>query len=313
MIQSFYCAICRFRREDFTVLCPVTLGRQTRFDLIECSVCKTRQLYPLPSIEQLEMFYSAGYYGGDWYKQRGLGKAFAGKYLAHKKNGNYLEVGCSLGYFLDGVRTACGWTVSGVEFGSEAVRHARNKLDLDVRQGELSEIGYPSEEFDFIRICNVLEHVTDPLAMLEECRRIIKPEGFLHLSIPNGVTDSRYLLNFFVSEKRPPLSKDGHLFFFPKNTLLQILEMTGFRAVEAGTISIRRGLRSLGFYPPKKSWKKPYFSTEKDKPSAGEIRLSPEKKRPDIYYRWRQKMFDLKMLRGLNEYGLEFKLLLKPA
>lgn len=313
MTQDFYCSICRSEQKDFTVLCPVTLGWQTKFDLIECSECRSRQIFPLPNIEQLERFYGAGYYGGDWYKQRGLGKVFAKKYLAHKNTGNYLEVGCSLGYFLDGIRTACDWQIGGVEFGADAVEHARNELNLDVRQGELSAIKYPTENFDFIRICNVLEHVTDPLAMMEECRRIIKTDGFLHLSIPNGLTDSRYLLNFFESENLPPLSKDGHLFFFPKETLLEIFEKTGFKIVESGTISIRRGLRSLGRYPAKPNWKNPYFSENREQQSDGEIRLSPEKKRPDFYYKFRQTMLDLKMLRGLRDYGLEFKILLKPA
>lgn len=313
MAQTFYCAVCRAEQKNFKNLCPVTLGWQTKFDLIECPACDTRQLFPLPNVEQLERFYGTGYYGGDWYKQRGLGKVFAEKYLTKKKKGNYLEVGCSLGYFLDGIRTGCDWHLKGVEFGAEAVEHARNELDLDVRQGELSEINYPSESFDFIRICNVLEHVTNPLEMLDESRRIIKADGFLHLSIPNGLTDSRYLMNFFESENSPPLSKDGHLFFFPKKSLLQIFNRTGFEIAESGTISIRRGLRSLGFYPIKSSWKNPYFTEAKENMPDGEIRLSPEKKRPDLYYRFRQKLFDLKMLPGLREYGLEFKLLLKPV
>lgn len=312
MARIFYCAICRDTRKDFSIICPVTLGWQTAFDLIECARCKTRQFFPLPGVEQLEKFYGSGYYGGDWYKQRGLGKVFAKKYLAKKEAGKYLEVGCSLGYFLDGIRQSCDWQISGVEFSEDAVEHARTELSLDVRQGELSQVNYQPETFDFIRICNVLEHVTDPLEMLEECRRIIKPDGFLHLSVPNGLTDSRYLLNFYKSENQPPLSKDGHLFFFPKETLLFILKKTGFEIVESGTISVRRGLRSLGLYPIKPNWKNPYFSEQKEKMTEGGIRLSPEKKRRDIYYSYRQMMMDLKMLRGLSDYGLEYKLLLKP-
>ena len=310
--QNFFCAVCRSERERFAVICPVTLGFGTLFNLIECAECLTRQVFPMPTDEQLNNFYDTGYYGGDWYKQRGWGKTFAQWHLPRRKNGKYLEVGCSLGYFLDGIRSACDWQVCGIEFGAESVAHARDVLNLDVRQGELSDVKFADQEFDFVRICNVLEHVRDPLLMLEEARRILKPDGFLHLSIPNGLTDSQALVNFFEIENEPPLSKDGHLFFFPKKTLLHILEKTGFEIAGSGTISVRRGLKTLGKYPNKKSWKNPYFSKHKETEPASEIRLSPEKKRPAIYYHFRRLALTARMFPGLREYGLEFKLLLKP-
>ncbi|MGI8555123.1 MAG: class I SAM-dependent methyltransferase [Pyrinomonadaceae bacterium] len=310
--QHFFCAVCRCEPADFKVICPATLGRQTRFDLVECADCLTRQLFPLPTNAELENFYNTGYYGGDWYKQRGWGKTFAQWHLPQKENAKYLEVGCGLGYFLDGIRAASRWQVCGIEFGKESVEHARQKLNLDVRQGELSEVNFAAREFDFIRICNVLEHVKDPLLMLEECRRIIKPDGYLHLSIPNGLTDSQSLVNFYESEKTPPLSKDGHLFFFPKETLLRMLEKTDFEVAGSGTISIRRGLRTLGKYPQKSNWKNPFYAANKDGEPPGEIRLSREKKRPAIYYHFRRLAMTARMFSGLRDYGLEFKLMLKP-
>ena len=310
---GFFCAVCRRKPSRSEIICPVTLGFGTSFDLIECADCLTRRLFPLPTDEELNNFYNTGYYGGDWYKQRGWGKTFAKWHLPRRKNGKYLEVGCSLGYFLDGIRSACDWQVCGIEFGAESVEHARDVLNLDVRQGELSDVKFADQEFDFVRICNVLEHVKDPLLMLEEARRILKPDGFLHLSIPNGLTDSQALVNFYKSENEPPLSKDGHLFFFPKRTLLEILEKTGFEIVGSGTISIRRGLKTLGKYPNKNNWKNPYYSKNKETAPAGEIRLSREKKRPDIYYHFRRLALTARMFPGLREYGLEFKLMLKPS
>ncbi len=311
--QSFFCAVCRCEPKGFEILCPATLGGQTEFDLIECSDCLTRQLFPLPTDENLANFYNTGYYGSDWYKQRGWGRTFAQWHLPKKENGKYLEVGCSLGYFLDGIRSASDWQLYGVEFGEESVKHARNVLNLDVQQGELSDVNFPDNQFDFVRICNVLEHVKDPLLMFEESKRILKPDGKLHLSIPNGLTDSQAMINFYEDEKQPPLSKDGHLFFFPKKTLLQIIKQSGFEIEDTGTISVRRGLRVLGKYPQRKNWKNPYYSANKDNAPAGKIVLSPEKKRPEIYYHFRRMLMSLKMFKGLREYGLEFKLMLKPS
>lgn len=313
MNKVFYCSICLKEQEKSTVLCPVTLGWQTEYELIECGICASRQVFPLPTNEELNRFYNSGYYGFDWYKQRGWGKTFAQWHLRRKKRGKYLEVGCGLGYFIDGIRSASDWEVCGIEFGKESVEHAREELNLDVRQGEIADVSFADEEFDFVRICNVLEHVKDPLLMLEESRRVLKPDGFLHLSIPNGLTDSQSLINFYESEKTPPLSKDGHLFFFPKRTLLQMLEKTGFEICGAGTISVRRGLKTLGKYPNKENWKESYFTKYKEAMRDGGIRLSEEKKRPDIYYHFRRLAMTARMFPGLREYGLEFKLMLKPS
>lgn len=312
MNHEFYCSICQQERKDFSEICPVTLGWQTEYILIECGTCASRQVFPLPTDEELNRFYNTGYYGFDWYKQRGWGRTFAKWHLPKRKNGKYLEVGCGLGYFIDGIRSVSDWQVCGIEFGKESVEHARKELNLDVRQGEIADVNFADEEFDFVRICNVLEHVKDPLLMLEEARRILKPDGFLHRSIPNGLTDSQALLNFYESEKTPPLSKDGHIFFFPKKTLLNILEKTGFEIYGSGTISVRRGLKTLGKYPNKENWKEPYFTKYKEETAGGGIKLSKEKKRPDAYYHFRRLAMTARMFPGLREYGLEFKLMLKP-
>ena len=73
---GFFCAVCRRKPSRSEIICPVTLGFGTSFDLVECSDCLTRRLFPLPTDEELNNFYNTGYYGGDWYKQRGWGKTF---------------------------------------------------------------------------------------------------------------------------------------------------------------------------------------------------------------------------------------------
>lgn len=313
MNEKFSCPICRKTSKPES-LCPVTLGYGTKFELIECPSCRTRMLDPMPSEKQLEMFYAPHYYGSDWYKQAGLGRAFTKAYLKRLKPGKFLDVGCGLGYYIDGVRKSSKWDVCGVEFSREAVEYARRELYLDVRQGELTEVNFPEKHFDFIRVCNVLEHVTDPRALLQECRKIIKPDGLFHLSVPSGIADSGGLIKFYKMFDKPPLSKDGHLFFFPKKALLRMFDESGFRIVNSGTISIRRGMTNLGLFPRKPNWKNPYFWREPEGSNENkEINLPPEKKRPDLYYSYRYLRMYARMLPGMHEFGLEFKILLKPV
>ncbi|HEX8853720.1 MAG TPA: class I SAM-dependent methyltransferase [Pyrinomonadaceae bacterium] len=306
------CPICRSELEP-EVLCRATLGYGSEFNLVECANCAVRYLHPSPTPAQLENFYSAQYYGTDWYKQQGWGKAYAESVLRPRPPGRFLDIGCGLGFFIDSIRRHTDWQVYGVEFGQAAVEFAREKLGLDVRQGALVDAGFAADYFDYIQIRNVLEHVTDPLALLAECRRILKPGGTLQLFVPNGAVDSLDLINYGRSEHRAGLSKSGHLFFFPRRTLELMCVEVGFKIVRSRTYGLRRGLASLGLWPRLKDWKRHYVSRDAAPPRAdAEITLPPAKHRPDIYYTYRFHRMNLRMLPGMCEFGLDFELHLTP-
>jgi SAM-dependent methyltransferase len=305
------CPICRTGTEP-AALCKATLGDDTSYDLVECRVCEVRYLSPVPSAEQLAQFYRPEYYGSDWYKQQGWGMAFAKTVLGRLPPGRFLDVGCGLGFFIDSVRRHTNWQVYGVEFAPEAVAYAREELGLDVRQGDLADAGYEEEFFDYVQIRNVLEHVTSPMALLAECRRILKPGGVLHLFVPNGSVDSLDLINYYRTEGRAGFSKSGHLFFFSKETLARMFDEIGFRVERERTYGIRRGLASLGYWPRLKDWKR-HYAPKDSAPIAGGGRISlPRKKeRPDLYYLYRLHRMNLRMLPGLRRFGLDFEIILR--
>jgi SAM-dependent methyltransferase len=306
------CPICQSKVEPVG-LGKATLGGNSQFDVVECQSCATRYLSPLPTGEQLEGLYWPYSYGSDWYKQLGLGTAFAKLVLGKQKPGKFLDVGCGLGFFIDGIRKHSKWEVYGVEITAGATEFARDRLGLDVRQGQLVEIRYPDSFFDYIRLCNVLEHVTDPMTLLRECRRILKPEGVVLLRVPNGLVDTLDLLNFYRSNGNPPFSKSGHVFFFPKQTLLHMFEEVGLNIARSRTYGIRRGLARLGFWPRFKDWRRHYVSEpHRETDHSTPIALVPGKHRPDLYYTYRMIQMTLRMLPGMREFGLDYELLLRP-
>jgi SAM-dependent methyltransferase len=307
------CPICT-SEEGRTKLCLVHLGSDREYGLLECGVCGARFVDPMPTQHELGAFYHSQYYGKDWYKQLGSGMAFAKKYLTRRPPGRFLDIGCGMGYFIEGVARNSSWEVFGTEFGEKAAEYARNVLHHDVRHGDLVNAAFPDNSFDYIQIRNVLEHVTDPVELLAECRRVIKPDGTLHLFVPNGSADSADLINFYRSEGEAAFSKSGHLFFFPRRTLDLLIDKAGFSLARGRTFGIRRGLKSLGRYPRFKDWKKHYRRPAKstDTETNGDIVLPPGKQRPDIYYKFRLLKMNAGMWPGLTNTGLDFELILKP-
>ena len=307
------CPICNDTNKK-RFLCKVNLIYRTEFDLVECTSCGVIYFSPMPTPQQLETFYSAEYYNFDKYREEGKGMAFAKRLNRWKPTGKFIDVGCATGFFINGIKNHSQWEVFGTDFGESAVRYAREKLHLDVRHGDLVDAGFPEAYFDYVHLNNVLEHVLNPVPLLQECRRIIKPDGIFFFSVPNGFNDSLDLINFNKIEKKPARSKNGHIFFFPAKTLLMLFSKIGFEIVQKKTSSLKRGFRSIGYLPRKSDWKTDYFPHEApETPSSGEVIIPDQvRKHSDFYYYYRFIQGNLQQIPGLYKSGLDFLFILKP-
>jgi SAM-dependent methyltransferase len=305
------CPICGCSKDSPRILCPMVLsGNEPVYQLVECPECRTRRLNPLPSQRELDRFYAPYYYGSDWFKQEAKGFMFGNAMLPAGPSGKFLDVGCGLGFFLEGVRRSSSWKAYGVEISPEAASFAREKLNLDVYCGELPSAGFPDRFFDYLHVNNVLEHVLDPPGFLRECRRILQPGGFLYLSVPNGPADSANMIRFYLSEGMPSFCKSGHLFYFSRYALRHLFRESCFDIASSRTYGIRRGLSALGRYPQKPGWKK-HYRPRPVMPAATPIILPPKKRRFPGYYAYRFRQARLKMLPGLWNIGLDFEIILK--
>lgn len=286
----------------------------TDYDLVECMHCGVMYFDPMPTVVELSQFYSGSYYDFDKSREEGKGMAFARRLMRWKPTGKFLDVGCATGFFINGIRTHSNWEVYGTDFGESAVRFARENLGLNVVQGDLDAAAFPDAFFDYVHVNNVLEHVLTPVVLLKECRRIIKPDGVLFLSVPNGFNDGLDLIDFWKEEKKPARSKNGHIFFFPSQTLLMLFDKIGFEIEAKKTYSLKRGFRSIGYLPRKSGWKMDYFPRESpEKATITEITIPPQKKKhSNFYYKYRFAQGNLQMIPGLYKFGLDFLFILRP-
>lgn len=308
------CPVCS-ENSSSIFLAKVNLVPRTEYDLVECKHCGLIYFNPMPSVEELSRFYSGSYYNFDKSREEGKGMAFARHLKKIKQTGKFLDVGCATGFFLNGIKSHSDWEVYGTDFGESAVKFAKEKLGLNVVQGELESASFPDAYFDYIHVNNVLEHVLTPVTLLKECRRIIKPDGVFFLSVPNGFNDSLDIIDFWKEENKPARSKDGHIFFFPARTLLKLIEKTGFEILTKKTYSLKRGFRSIGYLPKKRNWKNNYFPLDVPEATSDIEILMPTQKKShsDFYYKYRFAMGNLQMIPGLKKFGLDFFFILRPV
>ena len=77
-----------------------------------------------------------------------------------------------------------GWKVIGSERTPQAALYAHHVLGLPVFVGGLETI-HPGPHFDLIFLFQVLEHLDDPLSVVQQLSQLLSPNGKLIISVPN--------------------------------------------------------------------------------------------------------------------------------
>ncbi len=147
-----------------------------------------------------------------------------------------LDFGCGRGEFTKYLR-AKGYKALGYD-KSKIVQKYLVSQHVPIYQ-TLNKI--PNKFFDVITCFDVIEHTTDPRALLENIRLKIKSHGTLVLSTPNCQGISARILG----KKWWVFGPEAHLVLFSPNSLGLLLENAGFRVVKIYTDTL-----TSWFMPP---------------------------------------------------------------
>ncbi|MEQ1575087.1 MAG: class I SAM-dependent methyltransferase [Vicinamibacterales bacterium] len=213
-------------------LAPLGSNRRTwTYGFISgCVRCGILFANPLPSSEELEATYSAD---GRWGRhrqdeqekqvsRRRLEALFAPvaaelDVLHPPAGATVLDIGCGLGGMLDAL-AAQGWTTYGIDPATK-VAFARHR--------ELQSI--PAEpRFDLAVLHHVLEHVTDPLAILRSLGSAVRQGGFLLISVPNLDDVAEH------GELKYCIRSEVHVLAYSTAALTWLAAEAGFRVVHSG-------------------------------------------------------------------------------
>jgi len=175
----------------FTATPRTFAGKPFSIRLVRCR-CTHVFLNPSPSWEELLDFYDDDYHCFTtsaaeaerierWIEQRRRDGRF--NHVPIVPEGRYLDIGCGTGDMVAAM-ARLGMEAEGVEPSRYAVEKA-TEAGLKVTHGQLHEAAYPAASFDAISMFHVLEHTPDPVGVLRECRRILKPAGEIVIGVPN--------------------------------------------------------------------------------------------------------------------------------
>ena len=147
-----------------------------------------------------------------------------------------LDIGCSRGQFVAAAAEA-GFMAEGVEPAARIAAAAR-EAGLNVHTGFLHDVAFPEGSFDAVTLFEVLEHLKEPLTLMRECRRILKPGGVLCAS--TGNTQSWTVAAMGGRWDYFHLDQDGgHVSFYNPRSVALLAERSGFKLAKLTTSRVR--------------------------------------------------------------------------
>ncbi|MEN6615986.1 MAG: class I SAM-dependent methyltransferase [Syntrophorhabdus sp.] len=226
-------------------------GKKT-FHICRCGQCGLARTEPQLSDDELGRYYALPYYGTGEAKFTGPAEKIT-RFFNHRRaktitcrlhdgtkpasgiSGRVLDIGCGRGSLLATLRDM-GYECDGVErheFPSGGLPRG-----IKFHTGKLEDIAFDKDFFDAIIIWHVLEHVDDPVAMIKEASRILRPGGLLAIAVPNfgSIQSGFFKQNWFH------LDLPRHIYHFTPGTLTGILEKFGFIISHTTTFSAEQNI-----------------------------------------------------------------------
>jgi SAM-dependent methyltransferase len=106
-------------------------------------------------------------------------------------------------------------------------------------------INIPASSLDVVVCISVLEHLWDPLRALEECRRIVRPDGVCLFNVPSW--RGKFFLEYsaFRLGLSPKAEMDDHKNYYDVKDLWPLLVRAGFRPSRIKCFSHKFGLNTF--------------------------------------------------------------------
>jgi len=210
------------------------------FNVIACSTCGFRHILPIPTTQELIHIYRDDYYKTekplyiedvsrdlDWWRLTYSDRyeEFARQLPEGRRR--LLDIGSGPGFFLQ-YGQQHGWQVRGIEPSRQAAAHARS-LGLDIVEGLLDHNSAPSlGHYDVVHMNNVLEHIPDPLTLLDLCYNLLDQDGLICAVVPNDYNPFQQALRDTCGFAPWWIAPPHHINYFDFDSLQQALERCGF-------------------------------------------------------------------------------------
>src|SRR5438105_2436714 len=137
--------------------------------------------------------------------------------------GPVLDVGCGSGALLAEL-SARGIVARGVDWDSQAISLCQ-RSGLDATVGDISSGMFEVRKYRWVVFSHVLEHLHDPIRVLQNASSLLEPAGKLLICVPNSKSPCRYIFGHQWHGWDAPF----HFIHYDTQSLTRICSAAGLR------------------------------------------------------------------------------------
>ena len=205
--------------------------------IIRCLKCNHMQLYPIPTLNDEKKFYDENLQdknindvGSIKRARRKMMPDNTRRYQFIKKiipkKSRVLEIGSGHGFFLEIMKTN-GFDIIGYDISKEKRKYSKKITNVPVYDININEKISLGNKFDIVVLFHTLEHIADPITLLKNIKKLLKPKGKILIEVPNS-DDFHLKLNKFYKEF---YWERAHIHYFNPKILKNVIQKSGFKNI----------------------------------------------------------------------------------
>jgi ubiquinone/menaquinone biosynthesis C-methylase UbiE len=167
-----------------------------------------------------------------------------------------LDGGCASGLFVKAAADY-GFNATGCDYSERAVARGKARFGLDLIHSPVEKIAVADNQFDVVTLLHVFEHLPDPIKVLKEVLRVLKPGGLLLLETVNYSAHYhlekhfRFLIptyNRLTGRESLPWVPFDHLYHWTPSTLIKAAVRAGFEIPQCHVLPGYRSAEPKGTF-----------------------------------------------------------------
>ena len=228
------CILCK--NEKFQLISKKTRDSK-KHKIIRCLKCDHIQLFPVPTLNEDKKFYDENLQSKNINDVGSIKRArkkmmpdnmrryqFITKIIPKKSR--VLEIGSGHGFFLEIMKTN-GFDIIGYDISKEQRKKSKKITNVPVYDVNMSEKISLDNKFDIVISFHTLEHIADPITLLKNIKKLLKPKGKILIEVPNS-DDFHLKLNKFYKEF---YWERAHIHYFNPKILKNVIQKSGFKNI----------------------------------------------------------------------------------
>ncbi len=158
--------------------------------------------------------------------------------MLKKRGKNLLDIGCAGGTFTNELSRHTDAKITAIDISPQAIGYASTKfphINFEVHDADEDIFPFPDNSFETVTMLETLEHVLNPVEVLQDIRRVVKDDGEVIILVPSESWHFR--LGWEVWTRLPGnigggVWDDSHVQAFDGQKLRHLMEFIGYEILE---------------------------------------------------------------------------------